>query len=251
MTGVSKPTILKLLRDLGAACAAYHDRHVRRLYPERVQCDEIWSFNYCKAKNVPTAKAAPPGARDVWLWTGIDADSRLMISYHVGHQTYHDARALALDLAERIYSRQVQITSDGNASYPTAMWDAFGSDVRFAQLIKQSGPETKGNGTEKKYSPARINGTKEIRRIGNADPEHVSTSFVERASLSIRMAMRRYTRLTNAHSKKIENHCHAVAMFFQYYNFCRAHSSLGTSPAVKAGLADHVWTMEELLELLD
>ncbi len=251
MTGVSKPTILKLIRDLGTACQAYHDDHVRGLKPERVQTDEVWTFNYCKAKNVAKAKAAPSRAGDVWLWTGLDSDSKLLIAYRVGLRTQEDADEFMLDLAGRIVSR-VQLTSDALVVYLPAVENAFGlADVDYGQLHKVFGPETAGKGAERKYSPSRINGTKKVALIGLPRREHVSTSHVERHNLTIRMAMRRYTRLTNAHSKKYENHCHAIALFFMFYNFARVHSTLGTSPAVASGLVDHVWSIEELLGLLD
>ncbi len=250
MTGVSKPTILKLLRDLGSACLDYHDKHVRGLKPARVQTDEIWSFNYCKAKNVPTAKNAPPGAGDCWTWTALDADSKLIVSYRVGLRTQQDANEFMLDLAGRIVSR-VQLTTDGQMTYPDAIQNAFGFDVDFAQLVKLYGPDKSTTGPERKYGPGKCNGTRKVPQIGLPDREHVSTSYVERHNLTIRMGMRRYTRLTNAHSKRIENHAHAVAVFFMFYNYCRVHSTVKTSPAVASGLVDHVWTLEELIELLD
>ena len=250
MTGVSKPTILKLLRDLGTACLAYHDKHVRGLKPTRVQTDEIWSFNYCKAKNVSKAKNAPEAAGDCWLWTAIDADSKLMIAYRVGLRTQEDANEFMLDLAGRIVSR-AQLTSDGHTTYLDAVENAFGFEVDYAQLVKLYGPDTDTKGPERKYSPGKCTGTKKRKQIGLPAPEHISTSYVARSNLSIPMGMRRYARLTNAHSKKIENHAHAVAVFFMFYNYCRVHSTVKTSAAVASGLADHVWTLEELLGLLD
>lgn len=251
MTGVSKPTILKLIRELGSACEAYHNERVRGLKPERVQTDEIWSFNYCKQKHVASAKAAPAEADDVWNWTALDSDSKLIIAYRVGLRTQEDADEFMLDLADRIVSR-VQLTSDGLGACLPAAENAFGlADVDYAQLVETYGPEMAGNGAERKYSPGKLNGAKKIAMIGLPKREHVPTSHVERHNLTIRMQMRRFTRLTNVHSKKIENHAHAVAMFFAYYNFCRVHSTIGTSPAVASGLADHVWTIEELIELLD
>lgn len=250
MTGVSKPTILKLIRDLGSACAAYHDEHVRGLKPERVQTDEIWSFNYCKQKNVTAAKAAPSAAGDVWNWTAIDSDTKLIIAYRVGLRTQEDADEFMLDLADRIVSR-VQLTSDALGIYLPAVENAFGlADVDYAQLHKVFGPETAGKGAERKYSPGKVNGTKKVSMIGLPRREHVSTSHVERHNLTIRMQMRRFIRPTSADSKKIENHWCAVALFFLFYNYCRVHSTLGTSPAVVSGLADHVWTLEELIGLL-
>ena len=174
-----------------------------------------------------------------------------MAAYRVGLRTQHDANEFMLDLAGRVVSRP-QLTSDGHATYLSAVENAFGlADVDFAQLIKMFGPETSGKGAERKYSPGKCNGTKKIRQIGLPDREHISTSYVERHNLTIRMGMRRFTRLTNAHSKKIENHFYAIALFFMFYNYCRVHSTIGTSPAVASGLADHVWSVEELLGLLD
>lgn len=251
LTDVSKPTILKLLRDLGVACADYHNKHVRRLRPAHVQTDEIWSFNYCKETNVQTAKSPPVGAGSVWTWTALDSDSKLIIAYHVGLRTQEDADILMLDLAGRILSR-IQLTTDGHNTYLNAVENAFGlADVDFAQLVKIYGPETKTKGPERKYSPGQYNGGKKIPRSGLPDRRHISTSHVERHNLTIRMQMRRFTRLTNAHSKKIENHVCSIAMFFMFYNYCRVHSTIRTSPAVKTGLANHVWTLEELLGLLD
>jgi IS1 family transposase len=252
ITGVSKPTILKLLRDLGTACADFHDRNVRGLRPERIQTNEIWAFNYCKAKNVAKAKAAPEGAGDVWTWTAIDADNKLIIAYHVGLRFQEDADRFMLDLAGRIVSR-AQLTTDGHGTYLPAVENAFGlADVDYyAQLVKLYGPETAGKGAERKYSPGKVNGTKKIPQIGLPDREHVSTSYVECHNLTIRMQMRRFTRLTNAHSKQLAYHVASVAMFFMFYNYCRVHSTIDTSPAVACGLADHVWTLEELLKLAD
>ena len=248
-TGVSKPTILKLVRDLGCACAAYHDEHVRKLQPKRVQCDEIWSFVHCKQKRVSTAKAVPKGAGDCWTWTAIDSDTKLMISYLVGLRTPGDSGAFMLDLAGRI-TNLTQLTSNGLATYPDAVYNAFGTHVDFAQLIKVYRADRPDHA---RYSPAESVGGKKKHVIGCSDPEHISTSIVEWSNLNVRMQMRRFTRLTNGHSKKIENHGHAVAMFFQFYNYCRPHQTLGrkTTPAMAAGLADHVWTLEELIGLLD
>ena len=248
MTGVSKPTILKLIRDLGAACAKHHDETVRGLKPDRIQCDEIWSFVYCKQKQVAHAKAAPAGAGDAWTWTAIDPDTKLMITYLVGLRTQGDAAAFMLDLAGRV-TNVVQLTTDGFAAYPEAVREAFGDFINYAQLIKiykATRPE------HARYSPAECIGTRIEYVEGGPDPAHVSTSHVERANLTIRTQVRRFTRLTNGHSKKLENHGHAIAMFFAFYNFCRPHQSLGkaTTPAMVAGIADHVWTTEELLGLL-
>lgn len=249
MTGVSKPTILKLIHDLGYACAKHHDKAVRGLKPQHVQCDEIWSFVYCKQKQVKKAKAAPAVAGDAWTWTALDSDSKLMITYYLGLRTPNDAAAFMLDLAGRI-TNITQLTTDGLSSYPNAVREAFGQEVNYAQLIKIYESDRSG---QARYSPAECIGTKIEYVEGGPDPAHVSTSHVERSNLTIRMSMRRFTRLTNGHSKKIENHGHAVAMFLAYYNFCRVHQSLGkgVTPAMEAGLEDHAWTIEELLKLLE
>ena len=247
MTGVSKPTILKLIKDLGCACAAYHDEHVRGLKPARVECDEIWSFVYCKDKNVARAKAPVDGAGDAWAWTAIDPDSKLILSYLVGLRTPGDAAAFMLDLAGRI-TNITQLTTDGLSAYPPAVYEAFGNEVNYAQLIKVYKASRPDHG---RYSPADCVGCRKEYVIGAADPDHISTSIVERSNLTIRMSMRRFTRLTNGHSKKIENHGHAIALFFMYYNYCRPHASLkGKTPAQVVGLADHKWSLEELIGLL-
>lgn len=246
MTGVSKVTILKLIRDLGGVCAAHHNRTVRALKPARIQCDEIWAFVHCKAKNVAKAKAAPVGAGDVWTWTAIDPDSKLIMTYLVGLRTESDAAAFMLDLADRV-NNIAQLTTDGLGVYPPAVREAFGQYVDYAQLVKiyRSNPD------QGRYSPAECVGCRIEYVEGAPDPAHVSTSIVERSNLTVRMSMRRFTRLTNGHSKKIDNHGHAVAMFFAYYNFCRSHSSLGgQTPAQACGLADHQWALDELIGLL-
>lgn len=248
LTGVSKPTILKLQRDLGLACAAYHDEHVRGLKPASIQCDEIWAFVHCKQKNVATAKAQAAGIGDVWTWTALDRDSKLMISYLVGLRTPEDADAFAMDIAGRV-NNHTQITTDGLGSYPGAIRNAFGNMVDYAQLIKTYKEPRDGHA---RYSPAVCTGCIHKTLIGYPEPSLISTSHVERSNLTIRMSMRRFTRLTNGHSKKIENHGHAMALFFMYYNYCRKHMSLkGKTPAMAAGLADHVWTLDELIGLID
>lgn len=250
MTGVSKPTILKLLADLGCACSRWHDKHVRALKPARVQCDEIWAFTYCKNKTLPRAKAPVAGAGDTWTWTAIDPDSKLVISYLVGLRTPDDAAEFMLDLAGRI-TNLTQLTTDGMTSYPEAVYQAFGTHVDYAQLIKVYRAERPDHA---RYSPAECIGTRKQHVIGCPNPEHISTSIVERSNLTVRMSMRRFTRLTNGHSKKVENHGHAIALFFAYYNLCRPHASLGpkkTTPAMVAGLADHAWSFDELIGLAD
>lgn len=248
MTGVSKPTILKLLRDLGDVCAAYHDKHVRRLKPAQVQTDEIWSFCYAKQKNVPAEMQGEYGYGDVWTWTAI-TDQKLIAAYRVGLRTQEDADAFMLDLAGRITNR-TQLTSDGHTTYLNAVENAFGSEVDYAQLVKTYGSKGEANSSEAKYSPPKINGAKKTPMIGLPARQHISTSHVERHNMTIRMSMRRFTRLTNAHSKKIEYHEHSIAVFFMFYNYCRVHSTIGTTPAVASGLADHVWSLDELLGLL-
>jgi IS1 family transposase len=249
MTGVSKPTILKLLRDLGATCAAYHDAHVRNLKPARIQTDGIWSFLGAKAKNVRPGHE-PDGWGECWTWTAL-TDEKLIIAYHVGMRTEADARAFMLDLAGRILNR-TQLTSDGHLTYFTAVKNAFGDDEDYGQVIKMFGSPIPGDtrSAQARYSPPRINGIRKLGYIGDPDPDHVSTSHVERHNVTIRMGMRRFTRLTNAHSKKLAYHKHAVALFFMFYNFCRPHAALsGRTPAQASGLADHAWTLDELLAL--
>jgi IS1 family transposase len=244
MTGVAKNTVIKLLLDLADACAAYHDRSVRKLKVRRLQCDEIWQYVGSKAKNTsPEKKAA--GWGDVWTWTAIDADTKLCVSYLVGGRDLGWAREFMRDCASRINNR-VQITTDAHRAYLEAVEDAFGADIDYAQLQKLYGA---ANDKESRYSPATCIGCEMKTVSGNPDPKHVSTSFVERQNLSMRMSIRRFTRLTNAFSKKIENHAAAVALWFMYYNFCRVHQSLRVTPAMEAGLADHVWTIAELLSV--
>lgn len=247
ITGIARMTIEKLLRDMGAACAAHHDRVVRGLKSQRVQVDEIWSFVGAKQKNVPEAKKDEWG--DIWTWTALDADSKLMISYSVGQRNPTMAFALMHDVAARLTGR-VQLTTDGLYWYPHAVESAFGIGVDYAVIEKHyaSGSHAKAGPT--RYSPARfIGATRGVVR-GRPDPRHISTSFVERNNLTMRMHMRRFTRLTNGFSKKIEMHANAVALHFAYYNFCKIHQSLRVTPAMEARLADHVWSLEELVGLL-
>ena len=248
MTDAAKGTVTKLLVDLGYACMAHHDLTVRDLQSERVQCDEIWSFCFAKQKNVQPDKVGTLGYGDVWTWTALDADSKLMVSYYVGKRETEDAHAFIGDLAQRLSAR-VQLTTDGHFPYLKAIKANFGLDVDFAQLIKHYStdyPEGRS-----RYSPPICTGIDVRVRIGNPDPAEISTSYVERSNLTMRMGMRRFTRLTNAHSKKLENLTCAVALHFAYYNFVRVHSTLKTTPAVAAGVADHVWTLQELIGLLE
>lgn len=247
MTGACKQAILKLQADLGCAWAAYHNEHVRGLKPASIQCDEVWAFNYCKDKNVAKTRLRDISYGSTWTWTAIDPETKLIITYHLGLRSPNDAKAFMLDLAGRV-NNHTQITTDGLGSYPEAVREAFGNMVDFAQLIKVYREDRQG---EARYSPATCIGCQHKHVVGFPEPDRISTSIVERHNLTIRMSMRRFTRLTNGHSKKIENHGHALAVFFFYYNFCRRHESLkGQTPAMSAGLADHVWSLEEMIGLI-
>lgn len=249
VTDVSINTVTKLLVDAGQVAAAYHDQHVRGLKPQRIQCDEIWSFCYAKQKNVAAAKAAPDGAGDVWTWTALDADSKLMVSWFVGDRSAEAATWLLEDVQARIKNR-VQLTTDGHAAYVPAVAQVFGIDVDFAQLVKLYGNEASLS-PERRYSPATCLGATKNAVQGRPDPDHISTSYVERQNLNMRMGMRRFTRLTNAFSKKIENHCHSLALYFLYYNFVRIHKSLKVTPAMAAGVTDRLWSVEDIVALID
>jgi IS1 family transposase len=246
MTGVSKHTVLKLLEDMGCACAAYHNDHVRNLRVRRVQADEIWAFVYGKDKNL-TLEQVQSGAGSVWTWTAIDADTKLIISYTLGDRGADTAKAFMQDVAARI-SNRIQLTTDGHRIYANAVEDAFGADIDYAMLVKLYGVSSEN--PESRYSPATCIGCRTGVLAGNPDPDYISTSFVERSNLSMRMGMRRFTRLTNAFSKKLENHGHMVALYFMHYNYCRVHKTLRVTPAMEAGLTDHVWTLENLIALL-
>lgn len=246
MTGVAKHTILKLLEDMGCACAAYHHRCVRGLKVRRLQADEIWAFCGAKAKNV-TPEQELAGWGDVWTWTAIDADTKLIVSYLVGGRSTGWATDFMEDCRERIIGNP-QITTDAHKPYLKAVEEAFGGDANYAQLHKIYGASDE---PEKRYSPATCIGCVMKTVSGVPDPAHVSTSYVERQNLTMRMSMRRFTRLTNGFSKKLENHGHAVALHFMYYNFVRIHKTLRVTPAMEAGIAGHVWSMEDLVSLLD
>lgn len=246
---VSINTVSKLLVEAGEACLALHDETVRNVTASRIQCDEIWSFCYAKAKNVATAKSAPDGAGDVWTWTAIDADTKLMVSYFVGDRSGESAMILMDDLRARLANR-VQLTTDGHKAYLEAVEGAFGGDVDYAQLVKIYGSQG-GNGPEKRYSPAECQGIRKHRVEGNPDIAHVSTSHVERMNLSIRMQNRRFTRLTNGFSKKLDNHIHALALYFAFYNFCRIHKTLKVTPAMAAGITDRLWSMDDIIAKID
>lgn len=246
MTRVAKHTVLKLLRDLGCAAAAYHNGHIRNLRVRRVQCDEIWAFVYGKDRNL-TIEQVKAGAGSVWTWSAIDADTKFIISYMLGDRGAETAQAFMQDLASRIANR-IQLTTDGHRVYADAVENAFGADIDYAMLVKLYGASN--DNPESRYSPATCIGCRIGVLAGDPDRKNISTSFVERSNLSMRMGMRRFTRLTNAFSKKLENHGHAVALYFLHYNYCRIHKSLRVTPAMEAGLSDHVWSLEELIETL-
>lgn len=243
---VSINTVTKLLEDAGETCLALHDELVRDVKASRVQCDEIWSFVGAKQKNVATAKGEPVG--DVWTWTALDAQNKMILSYYVGDRSGQSAICLLDDLRSRLANR-VQLTTDGHKAYLEAVEGAFGDDVDFAQLIKLYGNQP--TGPETRYSPAECTGTRKVRVTGKPETDHVSTSYVERSNLSIRMGNRRFTRLTNAFSKKLDNHLHALALYFMFYNFVRVHKTLRMSPAMAAGVASELWSMERIAEEIE
>lgn len=248
---VSINTVSKLLVDAGTFCAALHDREVRNVKSKRVQCDEIWSFTAAKQKNVPTMKNEVSGAGDTWTWTALDADSKLIISWLVGGRDGEYALAFMDDVKDRLANR-VQLTTDGHRAYLNAVEEAFGADIDYAMLVKQYGePEGKKASAERRYSPAVCTGAVKTRIEGSPDPAHVSTSHIERQNLTMRMHMRRFTRLTNAFSKKFENHVHMVALYTVWYNFIRVHKTLKMSPAMAAGVSQTLWSMDDLCEMMD
>jgi IS1 family transposase len=246
MTGVAKNTVVKLLVDLGAACSAYQDKTLRDLPCRRIECDEIWSFVGAKDKNVPIDKQGF-GIGSVWTWTAIDAETKLVPSWLIGDRDGGTARNFIDDLASRLANR-VQITTDGHKVYVEAIERAFGAEVDYAMLVKHYGAENRVG--EARYSPAVCTGIKKAPIIGYPEEKFVSTSYVERQNLTMRMSMRRFTRLTNAFSKKVENHAHAVALHFMHYNFARIHQTLRVTPAMAAGVTDHIWELEEIVSLL-
>lgn len=242
---VSINTVTKLLVDLGSVCADYQDRALRNLKCKRVQCDEIWSFCYAKAKNVPADKKGTFGFGDIWTWVAIDADTKLVASFMVGNRDLRTARIFIDDLRSRLANR-IQLTTDGLRVYLDAVEGAFGSDIDYGVLVKlyESTQE------EARYSPAVCVSAEAKIIQGKPDFAHISTSYVERQNLTMRMGMRRFTRLTNGFSKKVENHAYHVALHYMYYNFCRIHKSLRVTPAMEAGVEDHVWTIQDLVSLL-
>src|SRR3984957_4369095 len=244
--GVSINTVTKLLVDAGQMCAAFHDERVRGVKSERIQCDEIWSFSYAKAKNVRFAKSAPDDAGDVWTWTAIDADSKLIVSWHVGDRSQYTGVSFMSDLKARL-ANKVQLSTDGHKAYLTAV-SQVDFDADYAMLIKIFATDYDGVG---RYSPPKCIGTQTDIIKGNPDPAHINTSFAERQNLTMRMAMRRFTRLTNSFSKKFENHCHALAIYFYWYNWVRVHKTLGVTPAMAAGLTDRIAKMDDIIGALD
>jgi IS1 family transposase len=249
VTGISKTAILKLLANVGEACLAYQDRVMRNLKCKRLQCDEIWSFVGKKEKNVRTGEEKMRGMGDAWTWTAIDPDSKLIPCWYVGPRNGDSAKEFIGDLASRLAAR-VQLTTDGLKAYLSAVESAFGSEIDYAMLVKLYGP-TYGNAQERRYSPAECCGAVKGALCGDPSEKHISTSHVERSNLTMRMHMRRFTRLTNGHSKKLENHMHAIALNFMFYNFCKIHSTLRVTPAMEAGIDDHVWSMEEVVMMAD
>ncbi|MGA7412496.1 MAG: IS1 family transposase [Bryobacteraceae bacterium] len=248
MTGVSKNTVTKLLIELGAACSKYMDDNLRNLKCERLQVDELWSFVGCKQKNVTVKKLAKGElCGDVWTWIGIDADTKLVPCFMIGQRDPITANLFMQDLASRLANR-VQLTSDGLKVYLNAVKKAFGNDIDYAMLVKIYGNTIEG---QKRYSPAECIGCETKRIKGSPDPKHISTSYVERQNLTVRMSLRRFTRLTNAFSKKVENHVAALAIFYMHYNFVRIHQTLRVTPAMRAAVTDRLWSIEDLVALID
>ncbi len=247
ITGAAKNTVVKLLVDAGKACSEYQDKTLRNLSCKRLQCDEIWSFCYAKKKNVPEKLQGQFGYGDVWTWTAICAETKLVPSWLVGDRNGYTAYLFIQDLASRLNHR-IQLTTDGFKAYLEAVEGAFGSEVDYAMLVKIYGTDSEG---EKRYSPAEIIEIKRKTIIGNPDPKLISTSYVERQNLTMRMSMRRFTRLTNGFSKKVENHAHAISLHFMYYNFVRIHKTLRVTPAMEAKVTDRLWSIEDIVGLID
>lgn len=247
MTGVAKNTVTKLLVDVGTVCAIYQNEVMQNLPCKRIEVDEIWSFVGAKAKNVPEGKKGQDGIGDVWTWTAICADTKLVPAWLVGGRDSEYATAFMCDLASRLANR-VQLTSDGHKPYLKAVEEAFGGAVDYSMLVKHYGAAP--DGPQTRYSPPECTGCKKEKIVGNPNPSFISTSYAERQNLTMRMKMRRFTRLTNAFSKKLANLEHAVALHFMHYNFARIHQTLRSTPAMKAGVTDHLWSIEEIVGLL-
>jgi IS1 family transposase len=246
LADISINTVYKLLVDAGEACSDYQDKAFHDLPCKRLQLDEIWSFIYTKQRNVMLAKAAPEAAGDVWTWVAICADTKLVPSWRVGDRSGATAIEFVCDLSKRLANR-FQITSDGHRAYLEAVEAGFGADVDYAQLVKVYGEVPHPAG---RYSPAQIHGTKTFCCTGDPDPKHISTSYVERQNLTMRMSMRRFTRLTNGFSKKIKNHAQAVSLHYMHYNFVRIHKTLRITPAMAANVTDRLWSIEDLARLI-
>jgi IS1 family transposase len=252
ITGVAKGTILRLLEQAGEVCATYQDQVLRNLPCKRVQCDEIWSFVYGKDRNLPREmrESSPFTVGSVWTWTAIDADTKLMVAWLVGSRDERNAADFVRDLAVRLAGK-IQMTTDGLRLYVNAVEGAFGGAIDYAMLTKLYGPSGNDKSAETRYSPGRINGMTVERITGDPDDAHISTSYVERSNLTMRMNMRRFTRLTNAFSKKFENHCHSVSLHMFHYNFIRIHQTIRCTPAMAAGVTDHLWTLADLVALIE
>jgi IS1 family transposase len=258
IVGCSINTVTKLLLDVGEACASYQDEHLRDLSCKTIEADEIWSFVYSKQRNVPEDVKGQFGFGDVWTWTALDADSKLIVSWYVGGRAYEDAAAFMTDLRERLRDR-IQLTTDGHGAYPNAVGLAFRHNIDFAQLVKTYAADPRTG--QARYSPPICTGARVRVDRGNPDPDRISTSYVERSNLTMRMGMRRFTRLTNGFSKKLDHHMAAIAIHFMHYNFARPHTTLSLrqedgpaikrTPAMAAGIADHIWTAEEIVKLAD
>lgn len=248
LTGAAKKTVERMLVSAGTACTDYMDKTMRNLNCQLLQVDEVWSFTYAKQKNIPKHLKGDAEVGDTWTWIAIDAETKLIPCWHIGKRGATDAYLFINDLATRL-AKRVQLTSDGHKAYIAAVESAFGSEIDFAQLVKLYGNETATG--EARYSPPVCVGARKVRITGQPKRLHVSTSHVERQNLTLRMSNRRFTRLTNAFSKKLENHKHAAAIHFMHYNFCRIHQTLRVTPAMEAGISDHVWTLEEVVALLN
>ncbi len=249
VAAVARNTVARLAIEAGKVCADYQDGALRNLPCERVQVDEVWSFVYAKEKNVPRATNAPPEAGDVWTWIALCADTKLVPTWRVGDRSGATASDFITDLRARL-ARRVQLTSDGYRAYLEAVAGAFGGAVDYAMLVKLYGATGNDRQADTRYSPSECVGTRKQVVSGSPDPAQVSTSYVERQNLTMRMSMRRFTRLTNAFSKKLENHCHAIALHFMYYNFCRVHASLPGTPAMAAGVTDRLWEVSDIVDLV-